>query len=131
MSGVYLVTCDSCAYSQGLKFGIGAMYSSLERAILLVHPQKRSQVIEISYKTVCPKEKFECRAHYCSTSNDLYDRLWVRIDSGARAAYETEVNCGKCGKRMNPITDPETIEVVPCPIRYNTSLGLIKAMPWN
>ncbi len=131
MSGVYLATCHSCAYSQGLKFGVGAMYSSLDRAICLVRPESRSQIQKIIGSNGFSETVFGYRALHCSACNNLTDGFWVRIDNGDSASYETEFSCGKCGERMRPITDPDSIEAYPCPNCYNVNLGLIKVMPWD
>ncbi len=131
MSGVYLATCHSCAYSQGLKFGVGTMYSSLDRAICLVRPERRSQVLELARNNGLSEMEFGYRALHCTTCNNLCDGFWVRIDNGGSASYETEFNCGKCGERMKPVSEPDNVTAFPCPDCYNANLGLIKVMPWD
>ena len=131
MSGVYLVTCHSCAYSQGLKFGVGAMYPSLDRAICLVHPERRSQIQKILGNNGLSKTEFGYRFFSCGTCNNLSDGFWIRIENGGRDAYETDFFCRKCGERMKPVSEPENVTVFPCPDCYNDHLELIKVMPWD
>ncbi len=131
MSGVYLVTCHSCAYSQGLKFGVGAMYSNLDRAICLVNRERRSQIREISKNNGLSEKDFGYRAFHCSSCKNLSDGFWVRIENGSSHAYETKFHCTKCGERMKPITNPDALKAFPCPNCYNANLGLIRVMPWD
>lgn len=131
MSGVYLVMCPSCTYSQGLKFGVGAKFSHLKRAVCLIQPEMRSHVQTILSSNGLSETDFGYRFFNCSTCNNLSDGFWVKIENGCSDAYETEFHCSKCGERMEPISEPESIKAFPCPDCHNANLGLIKVMPWD
>ena len=131
MSGVYLVVCHSCSYSQGFKFGIGAKYSRLDQAIDLVHPESRSQVQQILDNNGLSQTDFGYRAFHCSTCNNLCDGFWVRIEHDRRNVYETKFCCSKCGERMASVSEPESIMAAPCPDCYKADLEPVKVMSWD
>ena len=131
MSGVYLVRCHSCTYSEGFKFGIGTEYSNLKSAACLIHPTKLSQIQGILRINGLSDSEFGFRAFHCPTCSNLCDDFWVRIEHENSIVYETEVRCKKCDGPMVSISEPEYIHAFPCPDCYRTDLEPVKVMPWD
>ncbi|GEM_PF-5043035 len=131
MSGVYLVMCQSCSYSQGFKFGVGNKFSNLNQAVCLVNANMRYQVQEIIRDNGLSETDFGYRAFHCPICNNLCDEFWVRIEQDSTSVFETEVYCSKCGNRMQSVLKPEDMKAFPCPDCYNVNLDLVRVMPWD
>jgi hypothetical protein len=131
MSGVYLVVCHSCTYSEGFKFGIGSEFSSLKSTACLIHPARLSQIQGILKINGFSDPEFGFRTFHCPICSNLCDDFWVRIKHENSIVYETEVRCKKCDGPMVSISQPEYIKALPCPDCYNTELEPVKVMPWD
>ena len=131
MSGVYLVVCHSCSYSQGFKFGIGARYARLESAVCLVSPERQSHVNEIISHNQISETDFGYHAFHCPNCKSLYDDFWVRVKQDDHEIFETKVSCRKCGDQMQSVREPGDINMFPCPHCYRTNLETIRIMPWD
>ena len=131
MSGVYLVVCHSCTYSEGFKFGIGTKFSSLKSAACLIHPARHSQIQGILKINGLSDPEFGYRVYHCTICSNLCDNFWVRIGHENSIVYETEVRCKKCDGPMVSIAEPEHINAFPCPDCHRTDLEPVKVMPWD
>ena len=131
MSGVYLVVCHSCTYSEGFKFGIEAKFSCFNRTACLIDPARHSQIQGILKINRTSDSEFGYRAFHCPTCSNLCDDFWVRIEHENNKVYETELHCKRCDGSMISISEPEKVKALACPDCHKASLEPIKVMPWD